>query len=1172
MSIASRIGAIEHRLHPWPFQYGFALAVVSVAALAQYAVGVAVGPAPRFILFYPTVMLVALLTGFRPALFATLLSTAVAQYFFMEPAHSLAIRNRPDLVALILFAIIGAAISWVGDLFWRRTRRLAEFEKAVEGLEEMLVVVDRNYRCVIANRAYLDYRGMKRKDSIGRRVSELLDQQIFEKTVKEKLDQCFQGHVVQFEMRFHYPGRGERDMSIAYFPIEGPGGIDRVACVLQDITERKRAQDALRESEDRYRDLVEHSQDLVCTHDLEGRLLSVNPAAARGLGYDVSELLNIPMHELIPAEFRQQFDGYLDRIRTAGVDHGWLSVAAKNGELRLWKYDNTLRTEGVASPIVRGMARDVTEEKRAERALRYSERRYRTLFERTVAGVAIVTQAGQVIDCNDAWARMFGHNSASECRGGQVQACYIDLADRTVLVRELDTHGWYSNREVQLRRRDGTPFWALLSGTLLPQGQDEPLIQTSILDITERRAAEEALRESQQRLTGIIASAMDAIITVDEEQRIVLFNAAAEKMFLCSQAEAMGQSIDRFIPARFRGAHHAHVNKFVESGFTTRAKGSLDSLLAVRANGEEFQMEASISKIEAGRKRLLTVILRDISERRRTESELKATEDRLRLFIEHAPAALAMFDREMRYLHISRRWRTDYGLPEQDFRGISHYDLFPDIPVRWKEAHRRGLAGETLSEENDQFERADGSIQWVHWEVRPWLDRTGAVGGIVILTEDVSERKKVEERLQEYARVVEGLEEMILVVDRQYRYVIANRAFLNFRGLSAHQVIGHSVEEVVGKDVFESSVKKKMDECFHGRSVQYELTYDFPKLGKRDLWATYFPITGRDGVDRLAGILQDITERKMAENALRKSEERFSKAFRSNPLAITISTKEEGRYLDVNDAFLDMLGYTRKEVIGRTSADIRFWHDPLDRSEMFRQLAENKHMSKYKARYRTANGETREAEIWAELIELDGRECLLGITRDITEMQRLETQFRQAQKMEAVGRLAGGVAHDFNNILGIIMGYSDLAIELVAPENPVNRYISETRKAAHKAALLTQQLLAFSRKQVTFPKILDLNEAVRNATNMFLRLVGEDVTLEFPAIRRVRDYQGRSGTSGSGHHEPGGKCARRHAHRRPYCHRDRSRRIRRRLCFGASRFSTRTLCNSSGQRHRMRHG
>jgi PAS domain S-box-containing protein len=301
---------------------------------------------------------------------------------------------------------------------------------------------------------------------------------------------------------------------------------------------------------------------------------------------------------------------------------------------------------------------------------------------------------------------------------------------------------------------------------------------------------------------------------------------------------------------------------------------------------------------------------------------------------------------------------------------------------------------------------------------------------------------------------------------------------------------------VVSKDIFAELVKDKMDECFLGKVVQYEMTYAFPNLGNRDLAVSYFPIEGPTGIDRIACVLQDITNRKLAEESLRKSEERFSKAFRNSPLAITISTEADGRYLDVNEAFLGMVGHQRRDVIGHTSADLKFWADPLARVEMLRLLKEEDRVAKLQVQYKTKNGKIREAELWVESIELDGQRCVLGILRDVTEVRALEAQFRQAQKMEAVGRLAGGVAHDFNNILGIIMGYSDISLGL-APQGPIETYLSEIKKASQRAALLTRQLLEFSRQQVVFPKVLDLNSVVHNVTSMLLRLVGEDVEVEF---------------------------------------------------------------------------
>jgi len=142
------------------------------------------------------------------------------------------------------------------------------------------------------------------------------------------------------------------------------------------------------------------------------------------------------------------------------------------------------------------------------------------------------------------------------------------------------------------------------------------------------------------------------------------------------------------------------------------------------------------------------------------------------------------------------------------------------------------------------------------------------------IVQDTTERKQAEERLREYERVVEGLEEMIVVVDRDYRYVIANRSFLNYRGMKKERVIGRRVDEVVYKDVFDSLIKEKMEECFRGEVVAYEMKYTYPTLGERELFATYFPIEGPNGVrtesQRSCRILRRASGRAGAEGVRRE--------------------------------------------------------------------------------------------------------------------------------------------------------------------------------------------------------------------------------------------------------------------------------------------------------------
>jgi diguanylate cyclase (GGDEF)-like protein/PAS domain S-box-containing protein len=182
--------------------------------------------------------------------------------------------------------------------------------------------------------------------------------------------------------------------------------------------------------------------------------------------------------------------------------------------------------------------------------------------------------------------------------------------------------------------------------------------------------------------------------------------------------------------------------------------------------------------------------IQDITERKRAEADLRQSEELLQLFTQHAPAALAMFDRSMRYIAVSRRWCEDYGVLGSDILGRSHYDVFPDIPPRWLTIHRRALGGETIKSEEDSFERADGSVQWIRWEVRPWLAGTGEIGGIIIFSEDISARKRSEARLELAASVFTHASEGIVITDPSGCILDVNDAFTQITGYSREEAVG----------------------------------------------------------------------------------------------------------------------------------------------------------------------------------------------------------------------------------------------------------------------------------------------------------------------------------------------------------------------------------------------
>lgn len=241
---------------------------------------------------------------------------------------------------------------------------------------------------------------------------------------------------------------------------------------------------------------------------------------------------------------------------------------------------------------------------------------------------------------------------------------------------------------------------------------------------------------------------------------------------------------------------------------------------------------------------------------------------------------------------------------------------------------------------------------------------------------------------------------------------------------------------------------------------------------------------------------QEIRERVQAEEALRLSEERFSKAFQASPIPMAIQTLEEERYVDVNDRFLQMTGFHREEVIGRTPAELNLCVDSEVRGKMFERLRHENSVRGFECRMRTKSNEVRQTLVSLEVFHLRQKPHLLAITEDISERLRLENQLRQAQKMEAVGKLAAGIAHDFNNILTIIQGYSSLGLTNLDLDDDLRVSLNEILNAAVRAATLTRQLLAFSRRQLMQPEVFHLNELVRGLTDLFGRMIGERINLK----------------------------------------------------------------------------
>ena len=302
-----------------------------------------------------------------------------------------------------------------------------------------------------------------------------------------------------------------------------------ILAYFRDITKRKQAEVALRESEDRYRDLVDNSQYLICTHDLQGRFLSVNPAVADLLGYDRSTILNMDVRDILVPDVRDQFSSYLESILKEGVAQGLMSVQTATGEKRILEYNNTLRTEGVASPIIRAVIHDVTKRERAEKALRDSEEKYRILVETSPDAITLFDLNLKITMANRPALTLFAHEKQEDVIGKSIfDYLASDQQDRAKgdIEKVLET-GSIGPAEYTLLRKDGTPFPAELKASLVLDRQKRAVAILCVSrDVTERKRMEqektvlqEQLRQSQKmeaigQLAGGVAHDFNNLLTV----------------------------------------------------------------------------------------------------------------------------------------------------------------------------------------------------------------------------------------------------------------------------------------------------------------------------------------------------------------------------------------------------------------------------------------------------------------------------------------------------------------------------------------------------------------------------------------------------------------------------------------------------------------------------------
>jgi PAS domain S-box-containing protein len=533
----------------------------------------------------------------------------------------------------------------------------------------------------------------------------------------------------------------------------GPGRFWAVG-VAVDATESKRARVARDEIGARLHKLGSLLPGMIFQFRLRPDGSSCFPYASEGI---------LGIFRVTPADVRDDASRVFAMLHPDDIASVTASIQVSARTLQLWQHeyriryvDGTVRwmlgnsvpeREADGSVLWHGFVTDITERKQGEKALLASEERFRSFAQLAPVGICRTDPRGHCLYVNERWCEIVGRDAAEAL--GDNWGATLHPQDRKMVFG-----AWASlvegeselALEYRFQHADGRVVWVAGAAVALrdESGAIVGLLGT-VTDITLAKAAKAAMEESEERFRQAFEFAGIGMAIIGLDGRWMRVNQAICDIVGYAASELMQKTFQDITHPEDLNRDLDHVQELIEG---VRRVYQMEKRYFHRDGHIVWiRLTASLVRDLLGAPVNFVSQIEDITTRKNLEKALAESEERTRLFAEHAPASVAMFDRDMRYLVVSKKWISDYRLEDSLVIGRSHYEVFPDIPDRWKQDHKDCLQGSVKISEADLFKRTDGSEQWLRYELRPWFTSDGNIGGVVMFTQDITQQKLMEESL-----------------------------------------------------------------------------------------------------------------------------------------------------------------------------------------------------------------------------------------------------------------------------------------------------------------------------------------------------------------------------------------------------------------------------------------
>jgi PAS domain S-box-containing protein len=888
---------------------------------------------------------------------------------------------------------------------------------------------------------------------------------------------------------------------------------------VQLFMEHKQTEEMLKESEEKYRTILENIADGYYEVDLAGNFTFFNVSVCHLLGYSKDELLGMNNRQYTDQENSKKLYQAFNKVYRTGIPSqifDW-EIIRKDGAKRYIESSISLIKNPSGQPTgFRGIVRDITERKHAEELLQQESSFRTSIIEAVAEGLCVcheITEYPHVTFTvwNDRMTEITGYSMDEINRLGWYQTMYPDpetqarAINRMARMRQGDK---LVDEEWEITRVNNEKRLLSISTAVLQTNGGVPHVLALMQDITGRKQAENNLRESEERYRNILANIEDGYYEVNLAGDFTFFNDSMCRMLGYARDEMMGMGNKKFTDEENRNKLFLAFNEVYKTGKPTKAF----DLETIRKDGAKVIGEVSVSLIKDSNGQPIGFrgIARDVTQRKQAEEALRQSEEKYRTILENMEDGYFEVDITGCFTFFNESLRRMLGYSQDEMIGMNNRQYTDEENAKklFLAFNRVFRTGEPTKEFDWEIIRKDGAKRYIEASVSLIKNLSGQPAGFRGLVRDITNRKRTEEEIKQTLSLLnatlESTADGILVVDRKGKIESFNQKFVQMWNIPESvmasrdddQALAFVLSQLKNHEAFLAKVRE-----LYGQTEAD--SYDLIEFKDGRVFERYSrpQRIGDQTVGRVWSF-QDVTDRKQAEEALRQSEERYRLAIESSNDGVAIVQREKHIY--VNKQFAKMFGYEGiEEVLDQAPYT---WIHPDDRERVMEYNKKRQRGEKVPERYETKgikkNGETVYLEISATKILLHSEPITLAYLRDITDLKKAEEalrqteeQLRQSQKMEAVGRLAGGIAHDFNNLLTVIKGYSELSLFALQDEDPLKENINEICKASERAANLTRQLLAFSRKQILDFKVLNINSLIKDLDKMLHRILGEDIEL-----------------------------------------------------------------------------